>query len=241
MRNRLVQGLLVGTLVWGAVATLSAQETDLRAVVTDLEGKVEVKDPGSDWKPAQVGMEVLRGSILSTGFKSTATLRLGEDTVSVKPVTRLSLEELVKTGGGTRTKLFLTVGRVKAEVNPSKNAHVEFSIKSATATASVRGTGFETDGVNLVVTHGVVDLRNNWGSFHKVGSGEFARVQSDNTVTTPVAVVPNAGLQHLDDVLAQAVVAQKVASPGSAVSGVLPVPAATQSGPVGGHLTVVAQ
>ena len=235
MNMRIFRRLLMGTLILTAVSFLQAQEADLRAVVAELEGKVEVKDPGADWKAAQVGMEIVRGSILSTGFKSTATLKLGEDTVTVKPVTRLSLEDLVRTSGGTRTRLFLTVGRVKAEVNPSKRAKVEFSIKSATATASVRGTGFETDGVNLVVTHGVVDLQNSWGSFRKVGSGEFARVQTDSSVTTPVAVEPAKGLERLDDIVAQANAEQKLSGGGTQATGVIQVLAQT------GNLQVVAQ
>jgi hypothetical protein len=189
-----------------ALAGLAAQDSsgELRAVVAEIEGKVEYKDGAESWKALKVGTVINRGTMISTGFKSTATLKLGEDTVLVKPVTRLSLEDLVKTEGGTRTKLFLTVGRVKAEVNPSKREKVDFSIKSATATASVRGTGFETDGTNLLVTHGMVQLENRYGQFRYVGAGEYSKVDSDSSVTIPVAVNPENGLERLDEITDQA-------------------------------------
>lgn len=194
--------LVLGLCCPGALA--AAEGDALRAVVQEIEGKVEFKTPDSAWKTLKVGMEITGGTMISTGFKSTATILLGEDTITVKPVTRLSLDELVKTEGGTRTKLYLTVGRVKAEVNPQKKEKVEFSIKSATATASVRGTGFETDGVNLVVTHGMVQMENNWGQFRYVGAGEYSKIDNDSTVTIPVAVNPENGLEELDQITEQA-------------------------------------
>ena len=217
---------MVAALLVAGVTHLAAQDTAaiLHAVVAETEGKVEYKDVGAAWKTLRVGTVVAEGSVISTGFKSTVTLKLGEDTLMVKPVTRLSLQELVKTEGGTRTKLFLTVGRVKAEVNPTKRANVDFSIKSATATASVRGTGFETDGVNLVVTHGLVEMQNNWGSFRKVGGGEYARIQNDNSVAMPVAVEPSKGLERLDEIAAQTILDHR----SGGISSVIQVPA--QSG-----------
>lgn len=200
-----------------------ASDSPLEAVVAETQGKVEVKQGGGDWAPAKVGDVLKDGALISTGFKSTATLKLGEDTLTVKPVTRLSLDELVKTAGGTRTKLFLTVGRVRAEVNPSKRQNVEFSIKSPTATASVRGTGFETDGVNLVVLHGLVQLENNFGGVRKVGGGEYSRVEGAAAVIVPVSVDPGKGLDQLEAIVAQAEVEQRA----EGVSAVIPVAAQT--------------
>jgi hypothetical protein len=202
--------VFLGTLAAEAVPELSAAGAGdgaaLEAVVAETQGKVEVKRGDGDWTPAKVGDVLKDGTVISTGFKSTATLKLGEDTLTVKPVTRLSLEELVKTAGGTRTKLFLTVGRVRAEVNPSKRQNVEFSIKSPTATASVRGTGFETDGVNLVVIHGLVQLESISGGVRKVGGGEYSRVDGAAAVIVPVSVDPGKGLDQLESIEDQATV-----------------------------------
>lgn len=189
---------------------LQAQDEAVTAQVKEVEGKVEYRNASGTWKPLRAGAILESGSMVSTGFKSTATLLIGEDLITVKPVTRLSLDELVKTGGGTRTKLFLTVGRVKAEVNPSKREHVEFSVRSATATASVRGTGFETDGMNTLVTHGLVMVENTRGQRRYVSGGEFTRVDSRGDVMAPVSVDAEDGLSDLGSLDHQTAMEQTV-------------------------------
>lgn len=190
-------------VAFSLVGGISAQ-AKMTAVVLEVAGKVEYKTPDADWTTAKVGAVILPGTIVSTGFKSTASIKVGEAVITVKPVTRLTIEQLVKTEGGTQTALFLTSGRVKADVTPSKTEKVSFSIKSASATASVRGTGFEFDGFNLLVTHGMVELRNNWGQYRYVGGGEYSYLSTDNSVSIPIAANPENGLNGLADLVKQA-------------------------------------
>jgi hypothetical protein len=71
--------------------------------------------------------------------------------------------------------------------------------------------------VNLVVTHGMVQLENNWGQYRYVGAGEYSKIDSDNTVTIPVAVNPENGLERLDEITDQATMetaAVSAANPG---------------------------
>ena len=86
--------------------------------------------------------------------------------------------------------MFLMAGRVKAEVTPKEGEKAEFKVKSPTATASVRGTGFEFDGHNLFVDHGAVQFESGIGVGipKMVASGEFSTLSSAGTVTAPVAV-----------------------------------------------------
>ena len=162
----------------------------LTATITEVAGKVECKLPGKDWVAAKTGTVLPAGSLISTGFKSTAILKTESATLTVKPVTRLSLEELVKSEGTTKTQMFLMAGRVKAEVTPRKGEQAEFKVKSPTATASVRGTGFEFDGQNLLVDHGAVQFESDTGIgiSQTVTSGEFSTLSQTGTVTAPVAV-----------------------------------------------------
>ena len=183
---------------------IPATQTALTAVVLETAGKVEYKTPGADWLPAKVGTFLRKGTIVSTGFRSTASIKIGEAIVEVKPVTRLTLEDLVRTSGGTQTQLFLTSGRVKAEVTPSKTEIVSFKVRSTQATASVRGTGFEFDGFNLLGLHGKMDLRNNWGQFRVVNGGEFTYLATDNSVSIPIAANPENGLGGLTGLVDQA-------------------------------------
>nr|WP_298680926.1 FecR domain-containing protein [uncultured Treponema sp.] len=180
----------LGILILCIAGISSLAAAALTATITEVAGKVEYKLPGKDWVAAKTGTVLPAGSLISTGFKSTAILKTESATLTVKPVTRLSLEELVKSEGTTKTQMFLMAGRVKAEVTPRKGEQAEFKVKSPTATASVRGTGFEFDGQNLLVDHGAVQFESDTGIgiSQTVTSGEFSTLSQTGTVTAPVAV-----------------------------------------------------
>ena len=182
-----------GILILCIAGISSLAAAALTATVTEIAGKVECKLPGKDWVAAKTGDILPAGSLISTGFKSTAILKMESATLTVKPVTRLSLEELVKSEGTTKTQMFLMAGRVKAEVTPPEGEKAEFKVKSPTATASVRGTGFEFDGQNLIVDHGTVQLEaeSGIGIPQSVGGGQFSTVSQTGTVTAPIAVATN--------------------------------------------------
>jgi len=186
------------------LAAAAASAATLSATITEVAGKVEYKLPGRDWRPAKVGDVVPSGTVISTGFKSTALLTVGPSTITVKPVTRLTLEELVESSSGTQTQLFLLAGRVKADVTPQSGKVTEFQVKSPTATASVRGTGFEFDGVNLLGDRGLVELRTPSGMRRSVAAGEFSYVTSGGGVTPPTAVSLETGLDRVDELVDQA-------------------------------------
>ena len=183
----------LGILILCIAGISSLAAAALTATVTEIAGKVECKLPGKDWVAAKTGDILPAGSLISTGFKSTAILKMESATLTVKPVTRLSLEELVKSEGTTKTQMFLMAGRVKAEVTPPEGEKAEFKVKSPTATASVRGTGFEFDGQNLIVDHGTVQLEaeSGIGIPQSVGGGQFSTVSQTGTVTAPIAVATN--------------------------------------------------
>lgn len=184
----------LGILILCVAGISSLAAAALTATVAEIAGKVECKLPGKDWTAAKTGDVLPAGSLISTGFKSTAILKTESATLTVKPVTRLSLEELVKSEGTTKTQMFLMAGRVKAEVAPREGEQAEFKVKSPTATASVRGTGFEFDGQNLIVDHGTVQLEaeSGIGIPQSVGGGQFSTISQTGTVTAPVAVATNA-------------------------------------------------
>lgn len=171
------------------------------AEILEISGKVEIQAQGKDWKPARVGDIVAAGSMISTGFKSTAVLKISSSTITVKPITRLTLEQIIANEAGDQTNLFLLAGRVSAEVTPTAGKTTSFEVKSPTATASVRGTGFEFDGVNLVVSHGNVLMSLPNGTSRSVSQGEFTTVGSDGTVSPPTAASSGSGLESLETLM----------------------------------------
>lgn len=168
------------------------------ATVTEIAGKVEYQVAGKEWRPARVGDILSKGTLISTGFKSTAVLKIANTMLTVKPVTRLSLEEIVKTQDGTQTQVFLVSGRVAADVTPQKDQKTDFKVSSPTATASVRGTSFEFDGVNIIVERGKVEVMSPTFQYRYVSAGEFTYVAVSGSVQLPAAVEEGQGLENID-------------------------------------------
>jgi hypothetical protein len=130
-----------------------------RAVIRELRGTVETKAPGSSiWRAAVVGQELERETLVSTGFKSEAVLDLRGSTLRVRPLTRLSLGEIEAAADVERIDIQLRTGRIRADVKPPAGGKVEFTVRSPIATASVRGTVFDFDTVNLRVNEGTVSF-----------------------------------------------------------------------------------
>jgi hypothetical protein len=122
--------------------------------------------------------------MISTGFKSTALIALGNSTLLVRALTRLSLEEIQNIEGDESVSLYLQTGRVRANVNPPAGGKTDFTVRSPVATASVRGTSFEFNGENLSVDEGRVHVTGKDGSAVYVGAGHtvFSNPETGRTM-----------------------------------------------------------
>jgi hypothetical protein len=161
-----------------------AQET---GYIRELSGTVETKAPGSAlWVNALVGDRIGRDTLISTGFKSSAALVLGESVIMVRPLTRLSVEEIEKNQEGEQVNLYLQTGRIRAEVNLPSGGKIDFTVRSPIATASVRGTSFDFDTENLRVDEGQVQYSLANGRVILVAGGETSYVdEANNRVLSP--------------------------------------------------------
>jgi hypothetical protein len=169
---------------------VGAQGAEVRgAVIRELYGTVETRAPGSsDWVRARAGDRLEKDALISTGFESGAVLAAGESLITVRPLTRLSLEEIAGDQGGERINLYLQTGRIRAEVKPPDGRKVSFTVRSPVATASVRGTTIEFDTENLTVTEGEALYSTAGGRAVSVAGGETSYVDlGNNTVTSPFA------------------------------------------------------
>jgi hypothetical protein len=175
-------------LLWGT-AGLFAQ-AEIEAVIRELSGTVEIKAPGeTGWSPARRGQRVTRNTVISTGFKSSALVALGNSTLSVLPLTRLSIEELLRTegAGGEKVDINLWTGRIRVEVKPPAGGTANFTVRSPTATASVRGTSFEFDGIRVSVDEGRVHMTGGDRSGVYVGAGHRVSTDMETGRTTGAA------------------------------------------------------
>lgn len=167
--------------------TVSAWAEDSLAVVKDVKGRVELKVPGGVWTPAAAGTALGKDTVVSTGFNSQAVVALGESVLTIKPLTRLTLEDIARQEGSETVRLYLLAGRVRAEVRPPIGGETDFKVKSPSATASVRGTAFDFDSVNLDVSDGVVSLAgSSGGPAVQVAEGETSYIDEDGAATVAV-------------------------------------------------------
>lgn len=187
MQKKVSYVLFVMMLI-GLTTLYAQQNKPLQATISKLAGKVEVQLPGKDWRAAKEGELLPQGTMISTGFKSSAVLTIKNSTILVKPVTRMKLEEIVQTQSGTNTQVYLSTGKLSVEVSPQQNQTTDFTVSSPTATASVRGTGFDFDGFILVVHRGIVEFKNNVGQVRQVAQQQVSFVSAEGSVSAPAFV-----------------------------------------------------
>jgi hypothetical protein len=180
---------LVFLLLMGAVL-LGAQT----AVIREISGTVEVKNPGApEWETAKAGQALYPASLISTGFKSAALLSIGNSDITIRSLTRLSLAEILGDKNGEQVLLNLRAGRIRADVKPPAGGTINFTVRSPIATASVRGTVFDFDGLRLQVEDGRVYLTGSTAAGAYVSAGHEAAVEETaGKIATAIETVKEA-------------------------------------------------
>lgn len=160
--------VLALVLVTVLCAPIAAQD----AIVQEVRGKVEIRIGSSAWQPVTVGQTVPVGATISTGFGAQALLEVGDASITVQPLTRLTIEDLVAEQGSQKTDLFLGVGRVRANVRTGEETSHDFQVRSAVSTAAVRGTEFVYDGYSVQGFVGFIVFESEEGFAQLVGQGD---------------------------------------------------------------------
>lgn len=175
---------LVGLLLF-SVALLPL--FGLNATVKQVTGRVQLLPPGGSWVDAEVGSLVTPGTVVSTGFGSTAVLDLGTSQVQVKQLTRLKLSELLRSQSTATTSLFLTVGAVKADVADNLGITQKFTVQSPVSTAAVRGTilGVSDGGYGGSCDRGTMHFSNSFGLGVLVGANESSELNGPYVPRSP--------------------------------------------------------
>ncbi|MCL2093215.1 MAG: FecR family protein [Treponema sp.] len=149
-------------------------------IIREITGTVEVKAPGSlTFSPARVGDRVSQHAVVSTGFRSSALIEIGSCLISVRALSRLSLDEIFYLGAEEYLHIDLQAGRIRADVNPPAGMRVSMDVTSPHATASIRGTSFWFDGYNLGVISGTVLYKGNRGQEVTIPAGNVISLLYD--------------------------------------------------------------
>ncbi len=131
---------IIASLVMAAAIT-AASASNMQATVLSTKGKTEVMK-GTSWTPLKIGSIIEKGDVIQTGFKSELILKIKNTTVTVSPLSRITIEQLASKGDKDETRLFLDTGSLKSDVKKTEDRRVGFTVRSPVATASVRGTIF---------------------------------------------------------------------------------------------------
>jgi len=140
LMKKLILSVILSALAFSSFA--------MQATVVSTKGKAEVQTGGS-WIALKAGDTLDQGSVIQTGFKSEIILKIKESTVTVAPLSRITLQTLAEreglngAQGKDETSIFLDTGSLRSNVQKSADRRVGFTVRSPVATASVRGTVFD--------------------------------------------------------------------------------------------------
>jgi len=187
MKKVFLTGILISVVVFAAFSQVG--------IIRELTGEVELKPAGSStFVPASLGAEVAPDTVVSTGFRSTAIIVIGSNTITVRPLTRLSLAEISSSAGVENLNVNLQAGRVRVEVKPPAGTRANTTVQSPSATASVRGTVLDMDVQNMSVVEGSVGWQSTNGLTTVVPAGFSGGVTSDGGVSNTNTDVSSSSL-----------------------------------------------
>jgi hypothetical protein len=92
-------------------------------------------------------------------------------------------------GNAENVSLNLDTGRIRVDVAPPAGQMTNFTVRSPNATASVRGTSFEFDTINLKVEEGRVIFSGNNGIPVIITEGGVSFVQANNAAADPAGTI----------------------------------------------------
>ena len=175
------------TIIIAVVFLLASFGVFAQNVVMEVSGTVELMFPGaSEFVPARAGIEIVKETIVSTGFRSSALIKVESTLITVRPLTRMTLSEIASQAGTETLNVNLQAGRVRMDVNPPAGTKVSATVSSTVATASVRGTSFEFDTRNLYVYEGTVSFSGSQGLPVLVSSGSSSYAGEGGGVSDPI-------------------------------------------------------
>lgn len=158
----------------------------VKAEVISFTGKAEYETP-QGWVPVAVGTVLDQGTVISTGFKSSVVLAIGESRFTVAALSRISIDKLLEDDSNYDTEMSLSTGKLKMSVRSKPGKSTSFTVRSPTATASVRGTsGIISAAGQLQSLTGVWAMAPIGGKrFIEVRGTQRAKVTSPTTVESP--------------------------------------------------------
>lgn len=129
------------------ISILGSAMFGIEARVVSVSGKVQVQR-GAAWVDLRTNDVIRKGEMIQTGFKSELKLSITSanqnSTLTVAPLSRLTIEQLVEGAGADKASVYVTTGSVKSEIKKTEDRRASYTVRGPVATASVRGTVITT-------------------------------------------------------------------------------------------------
>jgi hypothetical protein len=178
-------------LIWCASANAAVD----KAVVMKMSGTVEAMAPGAGWAKVTVGSALPEGTKVKTGKDGEVFLRWsGNNVVKIAALSLVELTKMQTEGNTSKSLIGLTQGNVFSKVSKFASKDSSFEVKTPTAVAGVRGTGFDagyTPGQpsTFAVAEGTIVVEAG-GAAVEVTEGMMSQVNEGMAPTEPVSVPP---------------------------------------------------
>lgn len=127
------------------ICTAAAQaQAGSSALLAKKEGNVEVKLPGKSWSEARMGESLAQGAEIRTSAGATAFVKWANgDVIKIGPLSQVVLSKMQQSGNTRNREISLNEGKAFAKVKKLATGESTFTIRTPTAIAGVRGTGFQ--------------------------------------------------------------------------------------------------
>lgn len=166
--------------------------------LTVISGTVESSEDGRTWSPAPDGLVLAAGAHVRTSADGRGVVTFFDGSlITLDAQSTVEIRELAA-GPGVVISLFQTLGRTWSSVHRAATG-TRYEVRTPSATATVRGTGFETtvttSGTTTVATSDGVVAVAGATSTVLVGASQRTTVEPGAAPATPATIPPRGALR----------------------------------------------
>ncbi|MDQ7771933.1 MAG: FecR family protein [Elusimicrobiales bacterium] len=133
--------LVLAALITAAAPAAAADGP--KAALYSHKGMVQLREAGGDWRPAPKAAELVTGSALKTGRKSSAEILYADGTmVRMDENSELSIEDLRLSAEERSFSVKALTGRFMFMAAKARHRFSRFAVRTPSAVCAVRGTDF---------------------------------------------------------------------------------------------------
>lgn len=133
--------------------------------IVSITGDIVIRIPGGQWQELASGSGIAADAEVHTGPESILVIKFKDgSTTTLKEFTQVRIGVLLDKKDRQKVELLLKFGELRAHVKPRETIRSDFSVRTPTAVASVRGTLFsvkyveKTETMSVAVAEGSVNV-----------------------------------------------------------------------------------